>query len=212
MKTNTVRKMMLAFMAVLMLCSAFGAAFAETEATAVPEGETESQTETQGSSDHRGAHRSRKGGKGRQDSFEDWFEDKIEDCEGQIDFSELPENPTDEEVMEFFSKYFCGQSSARTGDGKPKGHHGKSDDDDQYDWLEDWFEDKIDARKNSVDFSTLPENPTDDEILEFFRTNFLNEEPEKPAEENAEDAAVQPEAPDTPETEEPAEEGSGETA
>ena len=46
---------------------------------------------------------------------------------------------------------------------------------DQADRFEDWFEDRIDARKHHVDFSELPENPTDEEIVEFFRKNFMGE-------------------------------------
>ena len=77
------------------------------------------------------------------------------------------------------------EASAQTGsapekhghkDGKTRSGHPKKYDDDRF---EDWFEDRIDARKHDVDFSQLPENPKDEEMLDFFKQNFLGEAPEK---------------------------------
>jgi hypothetical protein len=54
----------------------------------------------------------------RSDRFEDWFENRIEKNENTVDFSQLPENPTDEEIVEFFRNNFMNKGNERNSDGK----------------------------------------------------------------------------------------------
>ncbi len=54
-------------------------------------------------------------------------------------------------------------------------HQGKHQE-DRADFFEDWFEDRIDSRKKHVDFSELGDDPTDEQILEFFKKYFLDED------------------------------------
>ena len=63
----------------------------------------------------------RKDGKNRperpmDDDDDDRFEDRGKGRRHGVDFSELPEEPTDEEIVEFFKKYFMGNDPARTAD------------------------------------------------------------------------------------------------
>jgi hypothetical protein len=143
---------------------------------------------------------------GRQaDRFEDWFEDRIDWNEYDVDFSLLPENPTDEEMIEFFRVYFTGNGTDEEKAPEPmsredrqKGHPKKNEQDRAADRFEDWFEDRIDQYKDSADFSELPENPTDEEMIGFFRKYFMNKgeaaesdslpAAEQPAEETADPA------------------------
>lgn len=195
MKTNMITRIIIAIMAVVILSSLTVSVFAETgtdvssEAHAFKRGQRENKGQTKKHDD---------------DWFEDWFEKRIEDRENEVDFSQLPENPTEEDMIEFFKENFIGEDSVRKGtgksdesakkdhksnkkdqssvkpeteEGKPSGRPRKHNHDiaDRY---EDWFEDRIDACKHHVDFSELPENPTDEEIVEFFRKNFLNKDKE----------------------------------
>ncbi len=195
MKTNKSTRIIIAIMAVVILSSLTVSVFAETgtdvssEAYAFKRGQKENKGQTKKHDD---------------DWFEDWFEKRIEDRENEVDFSQLPENPTEEDMIEFFKKNFIGENAGKTGNGKSdesakKDHksnkrdqasanaeteEGKSSrrpmkhNHDKADRYEDWFEDRIDACKHHVDFSELPENPTDEEIVEFFRKNFMNEDKE----------------------------------
>ena len=212
MKTNKLNQMIIAFMAVVMLFALTAAAFADNTANTDPNAAQTETPETQGEKSASCKHSRGKGsvkgnrhGRFNEDDFEDWFEDRIEKHGKHVDFSELPENPTDEEILEFFKKYFLGETTARMdtvnttpdaaqtetpeaetaetaggkhgrGKGSGKGHrHGQFDEED----FEDWFEDRIEKRGKHADFSELPENPTDEEILEFFRKNFMDEAAER---------------------------------
>ena len=199
MKTNKVTRIIVALMAVVLFCSMAAGAFAQTESAPAAE------------------EKSGKSGRRMKDDiedwFEDWFEDRIEALEDKVDFSELPEEPTEEELMDFFVKYFMDDAKAEDKDGKadaPK-HGGKHSDkgkpgkdstegssfgkdhkpgkdrpegrgfgkdhkpeDPRADRFDDWFEDRIEGRGRHVDFSELPENPTDEEIVEFFRKYFMD--------------------------------------
>ena len=198
MKTNTITRIIIAIMAVVILNSLTVSVFAETgtdvssEAYSVKRG----QKENKGNKSQTKKH--------DDDWFEDWFEKRIENRENEVDFSQLPENPTEEEMIEFFKKNFIGENAGKTGKEKSdesakKDHKSNKRDQtsvnaeteeekssrrpmkhnhDKADRYEDWFENRIDACKHHVDFSELPENPTDEEIVEFFRKNFMNEDQE----------------------------------
>ena len=194
MKTNKITRIIIAIMAVVILSSLTVSAFAETG--------TDTASEVYAFKRGQKANRENKGQLKKHDDdwFEDWFEKRIEAHENNVDFSQLPENPTEEEMIEFFKNNFIGEGTGRTGNSKsdesakkdhksnkrdqssatPDTNGEKSSgrsmkhDHDKADRYEDWFEDRIDARKHHVDFSELPENPTDEEIVEFFRKYFLN--------------------------------------
>ena len=224
MKTNKSTKMIFALLAVLTIFCLTAAAFAQSEAESSGENaQTGAEAaDQQAAEPEKGGKKDGKNHPGRRtkddDRFEDWFEDRIEALEHGADFSELPEDPTDEELLDFFKKYFTGTEttgtetdksakkdpaaregrSSREGQpehGRKKGHGSDSDpsaadtngngtrpsrrmkhDDDRADWFEDWFENRIEEYKNGVDFSELPENPTDEEMLEFFRKYFMGKE------------------------------------
>ena len=192
MKTNKVVKMLIALMAVVILNTLTVSAYAETGSETLPEtfafkrGQKQNREQNFGYND---------------DRLEDWFENRIESRENRVDFGQLPEKPTEEDMLEFFKQYFTGESTGQTTDGKsgqtaPQDNGcGRRDQStarpnmgtenlpmrpmrqnhEKADRFEDWFEDRIDARKHHVDFSELPENPTDEEIVEFFRKNFMGE-------------------------------------
>ena len=192
MKTNKVVKMLIALMAIVILNSLTVSAFADTGSNTAPETIASKRGQKQNRGQNFGYD---------DDRLEDWFENRIEFRENRVDFGQLPEKPTDEEMLEFFKKYFTGEGAGQITNGqsnqtipqdngcgrrdqssvKPnmgtenlpmrpmKQNHEKAD------RFEDWFEDRIDARKHHVDFSELPENPTDEEIVEFFRKNFMGE-------------------------------------
>ena len=161
MKTNKITKIIIAFMAVVILSSLTVTAFAETG--------TEVTTETY--SFKRGE---KKNHPVKQDGdwFEDWFENRIEARKHNVDFSQLPEDATDKEILDFFRNNFLGKAPEQKNEAKPERPAKK---DRKADLFEDFFEDRIDAREHRVDFSQLGEDPTDEEIVEFFKNNFMGE-------------------------------------
>ena len=161
MKINKITKIIIAFMAVVILSSLTVTAFAETG--------TEVTTETY--SFKRGE---KKNHPVKQDGdwFEDWFENRIEARKHNVDFSQLPEDATDKEILDFFRNNFLGKAPEQKNEAKPERPAKK---DRKADRFEDFFEDRIDAREHRVDFSQLGEDPTDEEIVEFFKNNFMGE-------------------------------------
>lgn len=197
MKTNT-KKMIIAILAVVMIFSIFATAFAESGTSSAAAGEKSKQP-APGQDRGRGKNRPGNHRRNNGDWYEDWFEDRIDARENRVDFSNLPENPTDEEIVEFFRKNFTDNNSSKTGENAPiqepmkdrgcgKGKGPKPSDipqtnedkrpvrydDDQYDWFEDWFENRIKSRERDVDFTQLPENPTDEQMIVFFINNFMS--------------------------------------
>ena len=179
MKTNKTRKVLIALLAVISIFSFAASAFAQTEA--VSKEETSAQAETAKKPSAQAEKPGKKDGKHRHghpvrfdaDRFEDWFEDRIDARKHNVDFSQLPENPTDEEMLDFFRKNFLSEAPEQNCNSKPEHPMKKNRKADRF---EDWFEDRIDAREYHVDFSQLGDNPTDEEIVEFFRTNFLGKQ------------------------------------
>ena len=162
MKTNKITKSIIVLLTVLILGSLSVSAYAKTNSDNAAETPAFKHGEKK---HHQNEH--------KKDRFEDWFEHRIESREITVDFSQLPDNPTDEEMFEFFKNNFMGKNESQTGSGRPnrsKKDHRKADS------FEDWFEDRIDAREHRVDFSELPEDPTDEEIVEFFRKNFMGKD------------------------------------
>ena len=178
MKTNKVTKLMIALLAALTLFCLTTTAFAGTE-TGKQREKTKTQAETSKPSAPAPEKHGHKDGKNHparpmkynDDRFEDWFEDRIDTRKHDIDFSKLPENATDKEMLEFFIENFIGEASRQKGDARPERPMKK---DRKADRFEDWFEDRIDEREHCVDFSQLGENPTDEEIVAFFRNNFMD--------------------------------------
>ena len=203
MKTNTLSKMIIVFLGAVMFFALNAAVYAETgrtnntkkdQTTGIPCEPGTVTPDFSGRMAQRGDNGSR-GGR-RSDNyqgewFEDWFDDRIDSRENSVDYGQLPGNPTDAEMLEFFRMYFMGGNAAPGSvDGSEKSgkHSGRSRDggnmkperrsreeDRKADMFEDWFENRIEMRKHQVDFSQLPENPTDEEMLEFFKYNFLGE-------------------------------------
>lgn len=194
MKTNTLSKLIFVFLGAMIFFTLNAAVYAETgtnrnskkeQTTANPSKSGTASPDFSGQTAKRG-----RSDKYRGEWFEDWFDDRIDSREHSVDYSRLPGYPTDEEMLEFFRMYFLGENTAPetvSSFGKSGKTSGKSRDcgnmkperrskeeDRKADMFEDWFEDRIEARKHQVDFSQLPENPTDEEILEFFKNNFLN--------------------------------------
>ena len=177
MKTNKFAKLMIALLAALTLFCLTTTAFAATERGRQAE-KTKPQAETSKQSAPAPEQNSRKDGKNRperpmmydDDRFEDWFEDRIDQRRHDVDFSKLPDNATDKEMLEFFMNNFMSESSKQQNSSKPERPMKK---DRKADRFEDWFEDKIDNCEHHVDFSQLGENPTDEEIVEFFRNNLM---------------------------------------
>lgn len=233
MKTNKILKMLTALTGILIILSMTPAVFAQADNSAAGKGTAETQTNTDGSDAKTPQKPSRKS--------------------GQPDFSKLPENLTEEDLEEFFEKYFS-EKGPRPEDGKksdgkykkgqtteniempgeqnmpaepqvknrdfPRDPHSKDsrpfppkcdndrdddDDDDDDDEAEDLHEHKG-FRKHGIDFSELPDNPTDEEILDFFKKNF----PGKNKPEGTETAPITKPTPQTPEKE-PSEEPTPET-
>ena len=175
MKTNKVTKLLTALLATLTFFCLTATAFAGTGKQG---GKSQTQAETSRQSAPAPDKRRQKDGKIRQerpmmydnDRFEDWFEDRIDSRKHDVDFSQLPENPTDEELLDFFKQNFLGDAPEKKSDAKPERPVKK---DRKAERFEDWFEDRIDEHEHCVDFSQLGENPTDEEIVEFFRNNFM---------------------------------------
>ena len=163
MKTNKVQKLIIALAALVILSSLTVTAFAETgtditsEVFSFKRGEKENRNTPQ---------------RHDADWFEDWFEKRIETRERDVDFSELPGRPTENEMVQFFEKHFMGENTPSQNGEKPARPMKKDPKADRFD---DWFEDRVESREHVVDFSELPENPTDEEILEFFKKNFMSE-------------------------------------
>lgn len=191
MKTNKITKIIIAIMAVVILSSLTATAFADTGSNLLPEG-TAYKKDGRGHGKHQNGER-----------FEDWFEDRIDSRERSTDFSQLPNNPSDEEMIEFFQKYFTGQEP--TGESGKNGKQGRCSK-NRAEWFEDWFEKRIESRSRYVDFSQLPENPSDEEMIEFFRKNFTGDSNRKEPQDQAPEMGSEAfgKAPDQkPETAEP---------
>ena len=196
MKTNMMTKCILGVLAVLTVCLFFMPAFAADETQAA---ETVPAENSRPGKEHKpGKHeRPKKGGDSFDDRFEDWFEDRIEALENTVDFSELPDEPTEADMVEFFKKFFMGDTETsaeavkekdqkhgnkpsgedRSREGRPGGKgfgKGKKHEDPRAEQFEDWFEDRIESRQHDVDFSELPENPTEEEMVEFFKKYFMD--------------------------------------
>ena len=177
MKTNKITKLMIALLAVLTVFSLTAAALAGTGSDTTGEN-TETQAEASAKTASTHEKHGHKDGKNRpahtkkynDDRFEDWFEDRIDARKHDVDFSKLPENPTDEEMLDFFKQNFLGDAPEKKSNTKPERPVKK---DRTADRFEDWFEDCIDDRGHNVDFSQLGEDPTDEEIVEFFKNNFM---------------------------------------
>lgn len=177
MKTNKITKLMIALLAALTVFSLAATAFAQTGTDTTGENtdpQAEASAQTVSAHDKHG-HKDGKNRPGHakkynDDRFEDWFEDRIDARRHDVDFSQLPENPTDEEMLDFFKQNFLGDAPEKKSDAKPERPMKK---DRKADRFEDWFEDRIDARGHRVDFSQLGEDPTDEEIVEFFKENFM---------------------------------------
>ena len=109
MKTNMMTKCILGVLAVLTVCLFFMPAFAADETQAA---ETVPAENSCPGKEHKpGKHeRPKKGGDSFDDRFEDWFEDRIEALENTVDFSELPDEPTEADMVEFFRKFFMGDT------------------------------------------------------------------------------------------------------
>ena len=86
MKTNKIMKMLTALTGILIILSMTPAVFAQTDNSAAGKETAETQTTTDGSAAKTPQKPSRKS--------------------GQPDFSKLPENLTEEDLEEFFEKYF----------------------------------------------------------------------------------------------------------
>lgn len=161
MKTNKGKKLIIALLAVVILASLTAAVNAETGS-----GNTTKAAEPQRSDKgYRNQPRKQDG-----EWFEDWFEHRIESREKDVDFSQLPDKPSEKEMLEFFQKNFTGGNASDNNNVKPSQPMKKDRKADRFD---DWFEDRIESREHSVDFSELPENPTDEEILDFFKKYFM---------------------------------------
>ena len=128
MKTNKITKLMIAFLAVLTVFSLTATAFAQTGTDTTGENtETQAEASAQtGSAPEKHGHKDGKTRSGHpkkydDDRFEDWFEDRIDDRGHRVDFSQLGEDPTDEEIVEFFKNNFMGGRSGENG--KHSGGH-----------------------------------------------------------------------------------------
>lgn len=206
MKTNKVTKLMTALLAALTFFSLTATAFAGTGKQG---GKSQTQTETSRQSAPAPDERGQKNGKNRpsrpmkydDDRFEDWFEGRIDERRHNVDFSKLPESPSDEEMLEFFKDNFMGKAPEQKSDARPERPMKK---DRKADRFEDWFEDRIDEREHCVDFSQLGEDPTDEEIVEFFRNNFMGQTSPRKTDESGKPCNGQktiPNHPDRPEFE-----------
>ena len=203
MKTNKITKLMIAFLAVLTVFSLTATAFAQTGTDTTGENtETQAEASAQtGSAPEKHGHKDGKTRSGHpkkydDDRFEDWFEDRIDARKHDVDFSQLPENPTDEEMLDFFKQNFLGEAPEKKSDAKQERPVKK---DRKADRFEDWFEDRIDDRGHRVDFSQLGEDPTDEEIVEFFKNNFMGGRSDKSGKPSGEpeDTTLTPDQPDT---------------
>ena len=215
MKTNKFSKCIIALMAVVIFSTLAVPVFADTGND--PSSYVYAFKKDKKEHSKRDNHR-------HEEWLEDWFEDRIDAREHSVDYSKLPDNPSDEDFYQFFKKNFVSEIES------PKNGHqpGRSMKDEQKaDRFEDWFEDRIDIRKGCADFSELPEKPTDEEILEFFKKNFMDQNgrlidgekqsPDAPANPDIEPAPVTDPAPQSdsvpepeetlPEPEQPSEEG-----
>lgn len=142
MKTKKFTKSIFIFMAVLIACLFAVPALADKEK---PEGDGVSLTETAGEEEPApevtlpteetepgSVKPERKGGKHHRDDDDD---DDRDDDEHRgtrrgnrryfVDFSELPEDPTDEEIVEFFKKYFTEKDPLQTPESKDGEKTGK---------------------------------------------------------------------------------------
>lgn len=161
MKTNKLTKSIFALLAVVMLGAVTVSAFANTGSDAISETFAFKRGEKRNDPNHQ-----------KREYFEDWFENRIDTREDYVDYSQLSDKPTNEEMMEFFKNYFMGESTSQSGRNKP---HRSHKDERKADRFEDWFEDRIERHEHRVDFSELPEKPTDEEIVEFFKKYFMDE-------------------------------------
>ena len=150
MKTNKITKLMIAFLAVLTVFSLTATAFAQTGTDTTGENtETQAEASAQTASAHEkhghkdGKNRPSHTKKYNDDRFEDWFEDRIDARKHDVDFSQLPEDPTDEEMLDFFKQNFLGEAPEKKSDAKQERPVKK---DRKADRFEDWFEDRIDDR------------------------------------------------------------------
>ncbi len=199
MKTNKATKLLLALMALLTILSLTAGVFAQTDTNNQdPSAETQSDTaETDQSGTERLSRKDRKDH--RMKDIDDDDDDDDDHRWDKVDFSELPENPTEEELKDFFEKNFPGKSlhsdkaDKRSQEGKPempetkgdnfssnrkpmqgqqKGHSVETKPSKD---KSPSMEDRKDSRRHGIDFSELPDDPTDEEILEFFKKYFMGE-------------------------------------
>lgn len=161
MKTNILTKSIFALLAVVIFGAVTVSAFANTSSDAISETIAFKRGEKRNDANHP-----------KREFFEDWFENRIDTRENYVDYSQLPEKPTNEEMLEFFNNYFMGESTPRSGRNNSQRSY---KDERKADRFEDWFEDRIERHEHRVDFSELPENPTDEEIVEFFKKYFMDE-------------------------------------
>ena len=159
MKTNKLTKSIFVLLAVVILGAVTISAFAATGSDAVSENIAFKRGEKKNDPNHQ-----------KREFFEDWFENRIDNREDYVDFGKLPDKPTNEEMMEFFKNNFMGESGPQS-----RSTNRSRDDERKADRFEDWFEDHIEHREHIVDFSELPEKPTDEEIVEFFKKYFMDE-------------------------------------
>ena len=110
MKTNKITKSIIVLLTVLILGSLSVSAYAKTNSDNAAETPAFKHGERK---HHQNEH--------KKDRFEDWFEHRIESREITVDFSQLPDNPTDEEMFEFFKNNFMGSRSGENG--KHSGGH-----------------------------------------------------------------------------------------
>ncbi len=126
MKTNNFLKSSLIVVLILLAGSITMSALADTEdrneigsAVAVSEEEEKTETETAAATDLDAPVSGKNGRKsGSKRSERDMDDDERSENRKTarkhgIDFSELPDDPTDEEIVEFFKKYFMGKDSGR---------------------------------------------------------------------------------------------------
>ncbi len=202
MKTNKATKLMSVFLTALTLFCLTTTVFAGTESGKQGE-KTKTHAETSKQSAPAPEKPGHKDGKNHparpmkydNNRFEDWFEDRIDTRKHNIDFNKLPENPTDKEMLEFFIENFMGEASRQKTNAKPERPMKK---DRKADRFEDWFEDRIDEREHRVDFSQLGENPTDEEIVEFFRNNFMGDNASRKTDKSGKPCGEQKDAPRDP--------------
>lgn len=161
MKTNKLTKSIFALLAVVMLGAVTVSAFANTGSEAISETFAFKRGEKRNDPNHQ-----------KREYFEDWFENRIDTRENYVDYSKLSDKPTNEEMLEFFKNYFMSESTSQSGRNKP---HRSHKDERKAERFEDWFEDRIERHEHRVDFSELPEKPTDEEIVEFFKKYFMDE-------------------------------------